>query len=177
MILRTTNNEYPILITLIFTALDTATAIIFYIYSISMSVFLSYLFVYKLFKIYKLTDPDSNIDPESYMNNNILSTITRSTILALISLFFSICAGLAVSFIFDTISEGNQSPAQTFIASMLLLIDIYSNYCCMMLQYSSNNSHYALLCGYCDKKGKVYIYSMISKSNLDLHIEQQNTNQ
>ena len=115
---------------------------------ISMIFFLTFLFVTKLITV------NNNCDgAQQKAENKLLSTITKQSILALISI-----ASLLVSVIIFFLVSSTRLPASSihahFVSKLCLLIDIWTNFICILLSYQSFNTYYAKMCGCCDTKCK-----------------------
>ena len=123
------------------------------------SVLLSYLFIHKLFKLFRDTQ---KLNPISKMNpkNNILSTMTRTTILAIISLILSILSPVILYVYYPSMHYNFLS----LINYQLPMMDIYTNFICVILTYGPFTKHYVVLCGICDLQCKKCLFKMISKS-------------
>merc|ERR1719203_1423381 len=87
-------------------------------------------------------------------NNNILSTMTRTSILALISMIFSILVPIA-----------------------FILVDIYTNFICVMLSYSVFSKQYSTCCGWIDAKFKVFLFNTASKVHKAMKVSISDANE
>eukprot|EP01084_Bolivina_argentea_P172358 298567_1 len=136
-----------------------ATGVILLLLYATFSGILSYLFVYKLVKIYKDTqqfDESGVINP----NNRILSTITRASLLAFISFSFSLINPIVSYIVYD-----EESYFDDFISAVIMLMDIYTNVICVILTYGPFTTQYMTCCGVCDKQCKICLFNMISKQH------------
>lgn len=93
-------------------------------------------------------------------NDNILASITKTFILGLISIICSILGAIYVVIysseelrddIMDWFGIDENSKIMITIFYLVYLIDIYTNFSCMMLAFKQNESKYKCICGCCDK--------------------------
>ena len=114
--------------------------------------FLPFLFVKKLIDVNKRAQQSNE--------NKLLSTITRQTILALISIA-SFLMLIAVYMIFTSTELFITSIHATFAWILLSLVDIWTNFICIFLSYQASNDYYAKICGCCDTKCKQLCSGMV----------------
>ena len=158
-----------------------------FIFIITFSCSLSILFIYKLFQVFKNMDNahhhhhhisnKTNKNTKKYINNKLLQTITKSTILAVISLTMTLLTPITLLFGYYAISYVNNNQILIEAASSLLsfcsLFDVFTNYFCILLSYTYFHSIYLKLCGKCDKKCRIFCITKIikKKSTKSGHIE------
>ena len=114
---------------------------------ISMIFFLTFLLVTKLIDVNKRCDGAQQKD-----QNKLLSTITKQSILTLISIV-SLLASVIFSLSF-TRGLYVSSIDANFVYNLCLLIDLWTNFICILLSYHSFNAYYIKMCGCCDIKCK-----------------------
>ena len=117
---------------------------------ISIVSFLTVLFVKKLVDVNKYND-----------DNNLLSTITKQTILSLISIasmlvLFAIIAADTATGLLSSSNHG------AFIWNLFTLSDVWTNFLCIWLAYGAFGDYYDKICGCCDAKCKQFC-SKLSK--------------
>jgi len=97
------------------------------------------VFVYKLNRLYKVTLNNGS----SIANDDLVSIITKNTILATIS----ICCTFVLSMvmILSGINQSIHTPLE--VAYSLFLMDIVSNVACVLLTYNYSDNLYVKLCG------------------------------
>ena len=105
--------------------------------------FLTFLFVRKLIDVNKHCRGAQKND-----GGKLLSTITKQTILTLISIS-SLLAFFAKPFLF------NVSPIHSiFFWAVFSLMDVWTNFICIFLSYGAFNRYYKRMCGCCDTSCK-----------------------
>ena len=103
-----------------------------------LALWLICLFLYKLTQIYKASKSKGGDD-------ELVRVITKTSLLCFISTLNSI---LSLSIIPYSISS--TSIHVKFVAAIVNIIDIYTNFLCIYLSYTYFARFYALLCGCCD---------------------------
>ena len=96
-----------------------------------------------------------NIDP----NDKFLSSMTKTTILTIISIFFSLLVPISGLF------------AQIHV--LVLLLDIYTNFICVLLTYSIFDKQYRKCCGFCDSNFKKCVFKVGTETTKASQIKQQ----
>ena len=109
-----------------------AKILLYYILNIGISLFVTIIFIYKLFKLDGLTK--SVKTSEDQQQDSLLPVITKYTILAAVSTISTI-----VAFV-------------TFGNSFLILLDIFTNFLCVTLSLKHAEKAYQRLCCCIDKK-------------------------
>ena len=112
------------------------------------------LYVYKLFLVYK-----------SEKDEDLINVITKTSLLAFISIFNT----FLVFTIIPLISVIN-SVHFSFIWNVLVVMDLYTNFFCIYLQYKYFNPYYLKICGVCDRKC-VALWSKCIATNPNLQNE------
>ena len=112
---------------------------------ILMIFFLTFLFVTKLIDVNKHCD--------GHRENKFLSTITKQSILTLISIA-SLLVSVVIFFLLSSTGMYVSSIDAYFIWKLCVLIDIWTNFICILLSYQSFNAYYIKMCGCCDTKCK-----------------------
>merc|ERR1712228_168266 len=83
------------------------------------------------------------------MGNALLKAITKTTILALTSFLISAAMSLIVCLVG---SSDYEDKSLDIVLSLLVIMDIYSNFICVVLTYSMFDKQYRCLCGCIDVK-------------------------
>ena len=104
-------------------------------------VWITIFFIYKLYVVFK--------GCESMTDDRLLTTITKNTLLSLISI-----AATLLAIVIWSISFVNYGYVMQIIYSMGFYIDTLTNFICATLMYSMFNDYYQKLCKCCDKKCK-----------------------
>ena len=107
-----------------------------------ISLAFSFVFVSKLYQILKLS-PIQSID------NGLLKAITKTTILALISFIMTAVMTFMIFLIGDGVSR---HKSLWLLQIMLIIMDIYSNFICVVLTYKMFDNQYRRCCGCADEK-------------------------
>mmetsp|Transcript_69772 Transcript_69772/g.110904 ORF Transcript_69772/g.110904 Transcript_69772/m.110904 type:complete len:327 (-) Transcript_69772:189-1169(-) len=92
------------------------------------------LYVHKLIQLYTLSDGDKDL----------LTLITKSTLLTTLTLVISIIAYVP-SFMLDSLNGYTY-----WIMELFLMVDVYGNYCFILLAYPMCTKTYFKVCGKCD---------------------------
>ena len=126
------------------------------------SLILTYLFVYKLYKIYRDSNQQSKMDP----NDTFLSIMSKTTILTFTSIFFTMLVPL-ILVIFETFKA---EPDHTHdfkygILTVIGIFDVYTNFLCVMLSYSILDNVYKKWCGCCDDYFKKCLFKVGTKAD------------
>eukprot|EP01083_Nonionella_stella_P078361 214404_1 len=106
-----------------------------------MMFFLVFLYIYKLYSV--------STHQESSQNTKILSSITKSTILTLISLTSSIVFMIYAAVVPH--KEG-MSDLLALLSNSLVLCDVYTNATAIALSFKSFDAQYFKMCGCCHKR-------------------------
>lgn len=120
-----------------------------YAFVVGFSLILTYLFVYKLFQLFRDTQRmnEDRIDP----NNRLLSIMTKTTILTLTSVIFTNFVPLSIKM-------------QRFdMEFWVIILDVYTNFICAILSYSVFNHQYQMICGCCDRNCKACLFKLVSE--------------
>ena len=118
--------------------------------AIAIIFFLAFLFVTKLIDVNKRCDGQAAQQKD---DNKLLSTITKQSILTLISIA-SLLAYVIIYFLLSSTGLLSTSIHASFIHGLLSLIDTWTNFICILLSYKSFNAYYTKMCGCCDIKCK-----------------------
>ena len=108
-------------------------------------IFLTFLFVTKLIDVHKRCD--------CHRENKLLFTITKQSVLTLISIVSSLVM-LIIFFLLSSTGLLVSSIHANFVLALCVLIDIWTNFICILLGYHSFNPYYTKMCGCCDIKCK-----------------------
>ena len=133
--------------------------------TIFISLGISLLFLCKLQIVYK-----SMINCVTH-NDELLSIITKNTILVIISITFSL-----INFTQLLLTAMQWDQLVVNIRNFTFLLDAYTNFICIMLTYKLFESHYQFLCGRLDKNcqkccqfcGKINNKNQITKQALEI---------
>eukprot|EP01084_Bolivina_argentea_P077101 139788_1 len=139
------------------------TVILMFGIAIILSLIITYLFIYKLYKVYNITYTDN-----ASQTNNLLSTMIKNTILAMTSIGTSLLNTLNYIIwytVFRSISIETSYP----ILNIFYLLDFSSNFFCIMLTFSANKFYYYKLCGCCEMK----LISVATKKSNDIKDHQK----
>eukprot|EP01084_Bolivina_argentea_P252958 424781_1 len=112
------------------------------------------LFIFKLIQVYKLS-PETN-------NDQLVTAITKTTILTSISLgstFMSVIGNVIFPFV---------GVAIQWVCHYISLMDLLTNFVCIMMSYNAFRMYYVLLCPFCDSKCRVCCSRIVTKSNNDI---------
>ena len=107
--------------------------------------FLTFLFVTKLIDVNKRCD--------GHRESKLLSTITKQSILTLISIV-SLLACVIIFFLLSWTRLLVSSIDAHFVFILYSLIDIWTNFICILVSYHCFNAFYTKMCGCCDIKCK-----------------------
>ena len=116
----------------------------------SLILFVSGMFVKKLMDVNKAA-----VDAQKKDGQNLLSAITKQTILSLTSIC-SMVVVFSLNFVFNAIVTDifNSTAHADFIAVTFCLIDVWTNFICIFLSYGAFDDYYTKICGCCDTKCK-----------------------
>jgi len=98
------------------------------------------LFIHKLFTIYGHLPAIQDIK-QSDTHRSLMRVITRTVVLTSISVIFTFIASIG----FITINKLNKLGLM--IVAVLVIIDVYTNFVCILLSYTYFNDYYDKLCG------------------------------
>ena len=118
------------------------------------------LFVNRLIKIYKYSDADESM----------VATITNTTLLVSISISITILLP-----IFWYIQSVTNSLIAKSVYRICTLIDIYTNFLCVILSYKAFNSLYQSLCGIMDGLCRLCWFKIINKNSQEIEEIQMET--
>ena len=138
-------------------SLMTAIVAIFVIGSI---VWLDGWFIYKLRRFreqLQLRNNHSLSNPNNHSTNSrhdesddeLFDIVTKSSVLAWICTLITVVLGITA-----TISSVINSIHWSFIRSLLVSVDVYTNFSCILLNYKHFKPHYYKLCTFCDSQCK-----------------------
>ena len=156
--------------TLIYTIL----LLIIFVFIIIFSMSLSILFIYKLLNVFKINQKH---------NSKLLQTISKSTILAIISLSLTFLTPITMLLCFYAIHHSqneNKNGERTLsmeiatsILAVICLFDVFSNYFCILLSYNCFDGLYRKVCGKFDKKCRQIMFKCNHKKSVTKsgHIE------
>ena len=116
--------------------------------------FLSFLFVSKLNNVNKRCLGQQNDD------DKLISTITKQTILTLISIS-SLAVHLVIILLFNVTGFLIFSVHGIFIWNLVILVDVWSNFICILLSYRQFDEYYFRVCGCCDTKCKLLCQKLV----------------
>eukprot|EP01084_Bolivina_argentea_P061797 112969_1 len=116
------------------------------------------LFIYKLYKVYK---SDRTKQGNNDFLNDLLLVITKNTTLALTSIGFSVLIAIALSIALSNKLSDEYADA---LVDSFYLLDITSNFLCIMLSFSMNKSYYYVICGCIDRKCQSVIINRVNAS-------------
>ena len=126
------------------------------------------MFIYKLFQIYKTNFEDHHKLNENNIINNIFCIMTKNTILAVISIGAAIITTLN-HIMFVVWFNDIDSEIIHCISDSLYLLDISTNFFCIILSFAVNHRYYLLSCKCLDKRCKSFCNIIIdlSQNNKD----------
>ena len=116
--------------------------------AVSTISFVTLLFVKKLVEVNKRCD---DLQPND--ENNLLSTITKQTILTFISLASLVLFGI-LSNVHNATDSVLSSIHGAFMYNLCVLFDVWTNFMGIFLGYASFDDYYMRMCGCCDAKCK-----------------------
>eukprot|EP01084_Bolivina_argentea_P104707 187476_1 len=132
---------------------------------------LVYAFVSKLVQVYKGMDYDINIrhkgwKRENILNNKLLSTITKSSILAIVSLSATVLSLIIIVSGYFSIGHLHNEAICELVSSIhafITLGDVYTNYLCVLVSYNCFHKAYVSICSKCDNKCKICCIKKLAK--------------
>eukprot|EP00483_Globobulimina_turgida_P012102 UN12124 len=104
-------------------------------------IFITTMFVYKLFNVYRAPN---------FRDDDLLSIITKNTILALISILSTILNGIIL---FIAWNHSSNLPLWYF-KDFCFVLEIYTNFICILLTYRHFKKQYVTFCGFMDRRCK-----------------------
>eukprot|EP01084_Bolivina_argentea_P132103 233115_1 len=138
-----------------------------FVFIIIFSCSLIFIFVSKLIQVYK--SMNINVEggkKESVLNNKLLTTITKTSILAIVSLSMTLLALISILFASFAISYHHTKAvceAGLSLLAFITLADVYTNYLCILVSYNFFHIIYVSICIKCDKKCKMYCIKKLSQ--------------
>ena len=133
--------------------------------AIFAGVYLTSLFIYKLYQVHKLTS--INIQKTNNNNNNnktdtyFISVITKTTTLTIISMIASLIAGIIYAMAFQFDVTGNNPIWIIFF--VCLFLDNFTNFFCIILTNNFAEKYYLKLCGCIDNQCHKRIFKLVEK--------------
>ena len=124
--------------------------------SILLIIFLDFLFIYKLYVVNKSA---------TATKNKLSKTITKTSVLAIISTSLTMVFGTAT-----TLEPIIDSIHFSFVVNLLFIADVYSNFLCIWLSYSHFNAYYLKICSCCDSKCKAIWARCLKNNTLELSV-------
>lgn len=115
-------------------------------YALLLSLFVTYLLIYKLYKVYQLGKNNDNDSNNKHISNKLATVMVKHTILGSISIlssFLNVINYTIWTLFFNHLSKGTYYP----ILNVFYLLDISTNFFCIMLALASNKQYYSNLCG------------------------------
>ena len=109
---------------------------IFSALAIILMIFLVSLFVYKLYKVHRISQQNGA---------GIQDTIIKTSVLAFNSIFATILTMTVLA-----ITPGFKSIHLNFVREILIIIDAYTNLLCILFSYGYFSSYYRTWCNCCD---------------------------
>eukprot|EP00483_Globobulimina_turgida_P009656 UN09675 len=107
--------------------------LISFIFIIAFSFSLSALFIYKLFQVFQNLEI---VNSKKLMNDKLLSTISKSTMLAIISLAMTLLTPITLLFVYLTIIHSSMVEAGACLLAFCSLFDVYTKFICVAMSYS-----------------------------------------
>lgn len=128
-------------------------------FTMGLCAWLAFMFIYKLFKVHKqhVLRHQDHTDG----TNTILPIITKNTILSFISIALTFIAFLAWS-----ATIGVEQKTIVYISDYLFLLDIYTNFGCILLTYKFFDQVYYMLLGELDAKCRLCCHGIVANSNV-----------
>ena len=111
------------------------------------------VFIHKLVQVYKM-------DASSDEDGKLIRTITKTTILTMISVLITILAYMSSAIGFESHSEIRVS-----IAKMMSAVDVWSNLICFILTIQTAEMYYNRLCGFCHSNCECICRWMVNREN------------
>ena len=131
-----------------YSLIGTILTVLCIVMALSIIIFLTFLFVTKLIAVNKHCDGTQPND-----ENKMLSAITKQCILTLTSIASLLLFG-TMFLLYYTTGLLVSSIHANFIYALLSLIDVWTNFSCILLTYRSFNEYYTKMCGCWDAKCK-----------------------
>ena len=123
------------------------------IFSSSISVYLSFLFIYKLVQVFKGMEQTRFMPKRSGIDDPLLNPIAKNTILTLFSVPFT-------ALIFVSALPGVAGKDDFYVYSYVFLLDGFSNFICIMYSYDIFERYYKCCCSCIDKKCKTICFKI-----------------
>ena len=101
------------------------------------------LFLYKITEVYK----DMNKDDKGNINPKLIIVVTKTSVLASISISITLVTAIAA-----IITPSTRSVHVVFGTRILSIFDLATNFWCIILSYRGYNGWYLKICAYCDSK-------------------------
>ena len=141
-------------------ALYTICVILLYLIALSISIGITWLFSYKIYRIYQSGKRTDNDDMEQN-DNSFITVLARNSVLAFISIGTSLFTTIIYIIIEGSGLNSKNNEIADGIINFCYLIDMASNFMCIMLSFTENNNIYYAICGRIDN----YTQSLVSKTN------------
>eukprot|EP01084_Bolivina_argentea_P105600 189103_1 len=130
------------------------------------NILISYLFLYKLYIVFK--------DTKQKEENSLLLIIRKNTLLAVISISVSLIANVIYVIASFQVTAFTRSykqiknyPMLWAVFLLIYITDVYVNFICVMLSYSFSYSNYLKVCKYGDNLIKSFCIKVIFRNNAD----------
>ena len=130
-------------------------------------IFITSIFVYKLFKVYK--NFNSTPDANTSMDDELLVTITKNTLLAIISIISTILNGVVVVIAYSNL---NNVPLWYF-KDFCWILEMYTNFGCILLTYQYFDEYYLRFCGCIDARCRTCCYLLAGTGNIDQGVQKK----
>ena len=109
---------------------------------ISLMISLVILFVFKLIQVYKQLGMNADDNKEIHGNKSVVSAITKTTILTSTSIIITFLNGIVAM-----IRLNNPNNAYlAWIANLFVLLDVYTNFLCVIMCYKAFGRYYKNFC-------------------------------
>eukprot|EP01084_Bolivina_argentea_P119584 212004_1 len=147
--IRTFQIQFIILLIILLVALITARLIavvfwymfvLYYLMTIILTISMTTLFINKLVKSYKNINTDEGL----------IDMITKTFMLSQMSLFITIMVPVIAIFVSDI-----------YLRQLIMLLDLYTNFLCIVFSYGTFLKYYMKMCGFCHVKCKIICYKII----------------
>ena len=140
--------------------LFTICVVLVYIIALSISLGITFLFSLKIYKIYKSGNPSAADSNNSATSTKFISVLARNSVLAFISIGSSITTTIIYIAVYIPLQESQILVADGII-NFCYLLDMTSNFLCIMLAFTENNNIYYAICGRVDN----YTQSLVSRES------------
>eukprot|EP01084_Bolivina_argentea_P269138 457333_1 len=153
----------PILVFFLFLPIWTDTALLIltfmcFIASMTFCILITTIFVYKLFLFYKKFESNTDVNDK---DNIFLSTITKNTILTIISISSTVLNAI----LFVITWYNHLIVFLIYMRGFTFLFDVYTNFVCILFTYKWFDLYYIKCCGFMDNQCRSCCSNMMKNKN------------